>query len=81
VIGFVPRINVEILRKLGAAALGIVLLLYIVGSLRLVAGLLRGQATGQPLWAIIGGLYIRFMIMAFFCFLIFALVGGQQARK
>ena len=70
-----------ILRKFGAAALGIVLLLYIFGSLRLVFGLLRGQAAGQPLWAIIGGLYIRFMIMAFFGFLIFALVRGQETRK
>jgi hypothetical protein len=57
------------------------LLLYVVGSLRLVFGLLRGQAAGQPLWAIIGGLYIRFMIMAFFGFLIFALVRGQETRK
>jgi hypothetical protein len=69
------------LRKFGAALLGVVLVLYVAGSLRLVVGLLRGQAAGQPLWAIIGGLYIRLMIMAFFGFLIFALLRGQETRK
>ena len=69
------------LRKIGAAILGVVLFLYIAGSLRLVFGLIRGQGAGQPLWAIIGGLYIRFMIMAFFGFLIFALVRRQETRK
>jgi hypothetical protein len=69
------------LRKFGAAAIGIVLILYVAGSLRLVFGILRGQAAGQPLWAILGGLYIRFMIMAFLGFLIFALVRGQEIRK
>ena len=80
-LGIDVTFDMDNLRKFGAAALGIVLLLYVFGSLRLVFGLLRGQAAGQPLWAIIGGLYIRFMIMAFFAFLIFALVRGQETRK
>ena len=75
------KFSMDNMRKFGAAALGIVLLLYVFGSLRLVLGLLRGQGAGQPLWAIIGGLYIRFMIMAFFGFLIFALLRGQETRK
>ena len=69
------------LRKIGAAALGIVLVLYLVGSLRLVLGIFRGQAAGQPLWAIIGGLYIRVMIMIFLSLLIFAMVGSRVGRK
>jgi hypothetical protein len=69
------------LRKLGAAALGAILLLYIAGSLRLVFGLLRGQSIGQPLWVIFGGLYIRLMIMIFLGFLIFAIARGNESRK
>jgi hypothetical protein len=71
----------DILRKLGAAALGIVLLLYVAGSLRLILGLLRGQSVGQPLWVMFGGLYIRLMIMIFLGFLIFAMVRGNESRK
>jgi hypothetical protein len=69
------------LRKFGAAAIGIVLVLYLAGSLRLVFGILRGQAAGQPLWAILGGLYIRLMIMIFLSMLIFAMVGSRVGRK
>jgi len=72
---------VTFLRKFAVAALAIVLILYVAGSLRLVFGLLRGQAAGQPTWVIFGGLYIRLMIMIFLCFVIFALSRGREGQK
>jgi cbb3-type cytochrome oxidase subunit 3 len=71
----------DYLRKFGVAALAVMLVLYVAGSLRLVLGIFRGQAAGQPLWLILGGLYIRLMIMIFLCFVIFALGRGNQSQK
>ena len=63
----------ENLRKAGIAVLGTILLIYVFGTLRLVYAIISSHGAGQSVWSIIGGLYIRLMIMAFFLLIIVAL--------
>jgi hypothetical protein len=72
---------VTYLRIFGAAVVAIVLVFYVVGSVRLVSAIVRGGAAGQPIWAVAGGLYLRFMVMAFLFFVGFALIRKRVGQK
>ncbi|HUJ33201.1 MAG TPA: hypothetical protein VLY23_18110 [Candidatus Acidoferrum sp.] len=51
-------------RRIVVWALALILALYVVGTLRLVLSLVSAHGGGQPLMAMIAGLYARFLVMA-----------------
>jgi len=54
---------VSLARRIVAWIIALLLALYVVGTFRLGIALVRSHGGGQPLSAVIAGLYVRFLVM------------------
>jgi hypothetical protein len=71
------------LRATARIIIAILLGVYLAGTIRLAWPLLahRADAGGMPWWNILGGFYLRFLVMLFLLYFLIRLKKGPNERK